>query len=313
MKDAIRNLISEAGACAVGFASAGLIEDCVAEDYGRWIGEGCNAGMGYLERHAPLRRDTGNVLSGAMTVISAAFSYAPAQRRDDGMPVISCYAYGEDYHDVLRRRLTPAVERMKREYGGDWRICIDSAPLAERYWAMRGGIGRLGRNGSVIIDGYGGLCFLAEILTTLEIEPDRASEKACAGCGACVAACPTGALRPDGTVDARRCLNYLTIEHRGEWTVEMAEAMHTEKGRNTLYGCDICQRVCPHNHDIPATDIEEFRLSEKLSALSAADVIGMSREEFSSFFKGSAIKRARYEGLTRNAGNVTPRQPDNDL
>lgn len=304
MKETVRRKITEAGACAVGFARAGAVDSRAAAGYAVWIGEGCHAGMDYLGRHIPLKADTESVLPGAATVICAAFSYAPDRVRDGALPVISCYAYGQDYHDVIRRRLTSVIAWMKDTWGGDWRICIDSAPVAERYWAMRSGIGRLARNGSVIVDGFGGMCFLAEILTTAVIEPDMPSGRVCEGCGACVRACPTGALRHDGTVDARRCLNYLTIEHRGPWEGEMREVMESEAGKKTLYGCDICQHICPHNQDIPPTEIEEFHLPDKLAALTAADVIAMSPADFSLFFKGSPIKRAKYEGLLRNALNI---------
>ena len=124
------------------------------------------------------------MLENAATVISLAFSYAPERFRDDSLPVVASYAYGEDYHDVIRRRLSLPVERLRNTYGGEWRICVDSAPLAERYWALRSGIGRLGRNGSVIADNFGSYIFLAEVLTTLPVAPDEPTEALCAGCGA---------------------------------------------------------------------------------------------------------------------------------
>lgn len=131
-----------------------------------------------------LKLDPRNVLENAATVISLAFSYAPERFRDDSLPVVASYAYGEDYHDVIRRRLSPPVERLRNTYGGEWRICVDSAPLAERYWALRSGIGRLGRNGSVIVDNFGSYIFLAEVMTTLPVAPDEPTEALCAGCGA---------------------------------------------------------------------------------------------------------------------------------
>lgn len=304
MKEAIRRAMLEAGASAVGFAEAAPIDAAAAESYRRWIGEGCHAGMDYLERHAPLKLHPCHVLEDAATVVSMAFSYVPDLQRDPAKPAVACYAWGEDYHDVIRKRLSAAVEGLQARFGGSWRICVDTAPLPERYWALRSGIGRKGKNGSVIVDNCGSLCFLAEVLTSHSVAPDEPSEASCMQCGACTRACPTGALMPDGTVDARKCLSYLTIEHRGEWIGEGCEAMDTPAGRHTLYGCDICQRVCPHNNGAAPSGISEFHISEKILNLDAEKAAGMTQHEFSAYFKGSAIKRCRLDGLRRNALHI---------
>lgn len=305
IKNEIRETLLASGAVAIGFARAEQVEADVIAGYNRWIENGHQAGMNYLERHAILKPDPSNVLENVSTVISLAFSYAPAQRRGKELPAIACYAYGEDYHDVLRKRLTPIVECLKNEQGGEWRICIDSAPLSERYWAIKCGIGKRGRNGSVIVDNFGSYIFLVEVLTTLTIAPDEPRMDMCMNCGACIKACPQGALMPDGTVDARKCINYLTIEHRGEWEGADRETMQTDAAKNALFGCDICQDVCPHNRNIPPTNIPEFQPKEELLSLTAEQAIKMSREEFSRLFKGSPVKRAKFEGFRRNASNLT--------
>ncbi len=309
MKEEIRSALMNAGASAVGFASAH--DSCAefSELYSRWIKAGKHAGMDYLERHLPLKGNPANVLENAKTVISMAFSYAPSSMRDTFLPMIACYAYGKDYHDVIRKRLRPIVARLEERYGGEWRICIDSAPLPERFWAMRCGIGRIGKNGSVIVDGCGSWCFLAEILTTKEIAPDMSSAKTCLNCGACIKACPLSAISEDGTIDSGRCLNYLTIEHRGEWSGARLEAMQTPAGKKCLYGCDICHRVCPHNSGVTPTEIEEFKPLQGIMTIDAGEIAHMTQEEFSTTFKGSAIKRAKLEGMKRNAMNID-RLPD---
>lgn len=258
IKETIRREIGATGAVAVGFAEASALDEQVMEEYKAWLAEGNHAGMDYLVRHAELKVHPRHVLEDAATVISIAYSYAPSQRRDSHLPIIASYAYGEDYHDVLRHRLNPVVESLRQRFGGSWRICIDSAPLAERYWAMKCGIGRRGLNGSIIVDGYGSYIFLVEVLTSHSMASDVASDRFCRRCGACVKACPQGALKPDGKIDCRRCLNYLTIEHRGDWAGEYLEAMQTPAGRQTLFGCEVCQLVCPHNCGIASTTIEEF-------------------------------------------------------
>jgi len=307
IKEEIRSEIMKTGAIAVGFAKAGEVDPTVMNQYRIWIAAGKHAGMDYLSRHTELKRHPSSVMEDTATVICTAFSYAPAQFRDSRLPMIACYAYGEDYHDVIRERLSKAVENLKAHLGGNWRICIDSAPLAERYWAMKSGIGKKGKNGSVITDRSGSWCFLAEILTSLPAPPDEATEASCMGCGECVRSCPTNALSEDGSIDSAKCLNYLTIEHRGEWTGNMRAAMDTQAGRHCLYGCDICQRVCPHNKDVEPTMIQEFQPSQKILELDAATMAEMSNETFTAFFKGSPIKRAKPDGMKRNALNCLKR------
>lgn len=310
IKEEVRRELMGCGAIAVGFSCATTVETEVNAQYEEWIASGANAGMEYLKRHIPLRKDPSSVLENVSTVISVAFSYAPSQFRRPSLPEIACYAYGKDYHDVLRKRLSQSVEKLREAYGGDWRICIDSAPLPERYWALKGGIGFKGRNGSVIVDNYGSYIFLAEVLTSLKIEPDAPSEGSCMGCGECVRHCPASALSEDGLIDARRCINYLTIEHRGEWDSLDSEIMNSGAGKNTLFGCDICQRICPHNRSVTPTAIEEFQPLPGIFQVDAEDILGMSQDDFSAFFKGSAIKRAKLAGMRRNALNVLKERGD---
>ena len=307
MKEEIRAAFIAAGASAVGFARAEDVEPAAMENYKEWIAGGNHGGMDYLARHASLKSHPSHVLETVSTVISMAFSYAPSVWRDRSLPVVSCYAYGYDYHDVIRNRLSPVVDCLRERYGGDWRICIDTAPLAERYWAMKAGIGKRGKNGSVIVDNCGSYNFLAEVLTSHPVAPDAPTEGVCLGCGACVRACPQKAILKNGNIDARRCINYLTIECRGEWEKGDKEAMATDVGRRSLYGCDICQRVCPHNRDVSPTAIPGFLPLKGIMELTAEDVADMDQKKFSSFFKGSAIKRAKLAGMRRNAVNVITR------
>lgn len=302
MKSEIRDILLRSGAVAVGFAEAGEVEDCAQEEYRRWLEAGCHASMEYMEAHFGLRRDPRLLLQGAATVISLAFSYLPAERRDDSGGYIACYAYGKDYHKALRKLLKAPLAEISAAYGGEYRICIDSAPIMERYWAERSGIGFRGCNGALIVPGHGSMVFLAEILTTLEIVPDELSEGKCLDCGRCVAVCPGRALDGSGTVDSRRCINYLTIEHKGEWLdPEARETMNTPEGRETLFGCDRCLRVCPYNRDLPPTEINEFRLCEPARSLSRDSISSMTEEEFERLIVGTPVRRAGYSGLRRNA------------
>ena len=200
-KEGIRTLLISSGAAAVGFARAGSITEERSILFRRWVESGSAAGMDYMRRHTPLRDTTESVLPGAATVISLAFGYASEAERDPALPSVSRYAWGQDYHDVLREALKESVAKLTEIYpGAGFRVCIDSAPVDERYWALEAGIGIRGRNGSVIVDGCGGYNFLVELLTTLEIEPDDPSRSTAAAASA-ISPSSTGTT---GTLSAPR-------------------------------------------------------------------------------------------------------------
>ncbi len=290
-KEELRELCLSSGACACGFARAEALPREAIDRYDRWIASGHHASMDYMERYGELRADPRLLLEGARTIISLAFAYStPGLPRS---PLFADYALGDDYHEVLRSRLTAVAEKLE-ELSPGTRICVDTAPLRERFWATRAGIGFIGLNNHLIIPGIGSKVFLAEILWTGEVEPDESLERAsCEGCGACVKACPHGALDGTGALDAARCLSFLTIENRGELPVTLPAR---------IYGCDICQDVCPHNRDTrPLSILKEFEPRPTLLSLDAAQIAAMSHEQFSTTFRRSAIKRAKLAGLRRNA------------
>ena len=302
MKEEIRKILLSTGAVAVGFSEAGEIDPEVHKDFENWIGESRHGDMAYLERHLPLRKHTDSVLPGAKTVISLAFSYVPEHLRSPSLPTVAVYAYGEDYHIVLRERLNPIIKELKNIYGGKWRLCIDSTPLAERYRALKSGIGIRGSNGSVIVKGCGGLCFLAEILTTIPLIPDAPSHQHCEKCGLCIASCPGNAITGDGKIDARRCINYLTIEKKGEFTEE--EKKLVAHGSGHLFGCDNCLRVCPHNSIGNHTPGAHFPSIEETFNLSSERILDMQEGDFKKIFSRSALSYAGYSRLKRNAQTI---------
>lgn len=295
----------QAGACAVGIAPAGPVPSRDAATLDDWLAGGYNAGMAYMADWRAIRLDPRLLLEGARSVISMAFPY-PLSRG-----LVASYACSYDYHDVLRRRLREVTARFQAEYGGEYRICIDSAPILERYWAERCGVGVRGRNGLIIVPGRGSHVFLAEIVTTLSLRPAEVAERGVCppGCDRCLRACPAGALMCDGRVDARRCLSYLTIEHRGEWDEIGRMAMATPAGRHTLFGCELCLRACPLNGSNGRSEgaggyPAEFEPREEIVSLTADDVRMMTQEGFSRRFRGNPIKRAKLAGLQRNANNI---------
>lgn len=329
----IEKILQQAGALRSAACRCEPIEEKSFRFFTDWLAAGKAADMNYLSNYLDIRKDPKLLLEGAESIICCAFSFRPQIWRDESLPRIAMYAYGDDYHDVLRTHLNSAVEKLRNRMGGEWRICIDTAPVLERYHAIRSGLGIRGRNGMVIIPAHGSYCFLAEIVTTIPIQLLTASDPcsgihtlpaseqnpakdtlshehfdatiACIDCGRCVEACPGGALSGDGTLDSNRCISYLSIEHRGDWEGEGLAVMQTPAGRHTLYGCDICLRVCPHNQ--PKNELQplsatlpEFKLREDYALLTKERVANLTQEEFSTLFRRSAIKRAKLAGLHRN-------------
>lgn len=294
--DTLGHFLSEAGAAGWGIASAGPVEDCARDFYLEYLSKGYNASMEWLGRNLDARFTVDKILPGTRSIISVAFAYPDApEPLSPRHPRWASYALGDDYHEVIRRRLAPVTEWLDEKTGGKSRICVDTAPVMERYWAVKAGVGFRGRNGMVIVSGTGAGVFLSEIFTTVDLPPSAcfSGEISCRGCNRCVAACPSGALKGDGTVDARQCLSYLTIEHRGPLPDD------TPVG-DRIYGCDTCRMVCPHESGASRTTITEFLPRESVLALDIDAINSMSELEFSTMFRHSAIKRVKHAGLLRN-------------
>lgn len=300
-KKYIKDLLLSTGAVASGVSEAKPVDEREWNFFARWLDEGKNAGMDYMAKYQDVRKNPVLLLPGAASIISVAFSYALDRIRDNAKGYVACYAYGRDYHKVIRKKLDRAISELKDRFGGEYRICIDSAPILERYWAQQAGIGFRGENGSIIIPGYGSMVFLAEIITTLPIELDSPCNMTCGSCGVCRDVCPGKALDGGGLMDSSRCINYLTIEHKGEWRDEAALAtMNTPEGLNTIFGCDRCLVACPYNKGIPSTSINEFSLTEPAASLSIDLIKEFGYDEFDRSITGTPIRRAGYEGLKRN-------------
>ena len=238
----IRREVFAVGAYACGVVRAMPVTAEAVARYEEWLADGNAGNMDYLGRYGEVRRDPRLLLDGegARTLIVTLFAYQDNVHPAEGVPYIAHYALGQDYHDVLRRRLKTVIGQLRPRFGGKWRVCVDSAPLMERYWAARAGLGVIGDNGCLIVPGVGANFFIATIVTTAQMPTDDPVEGTshCLGCGRCVRACPTGALRGDGSVDARRCISYLTIESHDDIPANIPTG-------NTLYGCDVCRRACP--------------------------------------------------------------------
>lgn len=294
---AIKQRAAELGFDACGFAVAEAVDAEAQQRYERWIAEGKHFTMAYAERYADVRNNPQLLLEGARTVISLALNYFPAAEQDADALQIARYAYGRDYHEVVRERLAQLAAYIAEGWGAECRVCVDTAPIREKYWAQRAGIGFVGRNNLLIIPGKGSFFFLGEVVTTLALQPDESCQLHCGSCRRCVDACPGGALSADGSaLDASRCLSCLLIEYRGE---QLPEWVAEVKG-NRLYGCDQCQLVCPHNALAQPTAFDDFAPRHDILSLTPAAVEAMTPAEFSRLFSHSAIKRVKLAGLKRN-------------
>lgn len=267
-----------------------LVEPHAAAQLQNWLDSGKHGSMTYLEKYADLRLDLRTLLPGARSMLCIAFPYYSEEPIQ--LP-ISLYARGRDYHEEVRERL---LDYAKLLPPGETRVCVDTAPLRERYWAARAGLGFIGKNNQLIIPGAGSYFFLGFIITTAQLPESAwltAPSVECGDCRKCIDACPGRCIPDDGSaIDARRCLSYLTIEHRGPLPDDLTLPV--------LYGCDVCQRVCPHNSACKPSPIAAFHPSEQLAALSATEVATMTPERFSALFRHSAIKRTKLDGLKRN-------------
>lgn len=323
----LSQMLTDAGACAVAFAPLRPVDHHAWESYSRWIATGGHASMAYLANHSEIRRNPALLLDDGPqpggTVVCAAFAYASDVTFRPGALRIARYALGDDYHEVLRRRLQPVADAILAATGHPARICVDSAPILERYWAVQSGLGFTGRNRQLIIPGIGSHIFLTELVTRAEFPPyGTPVDMQCPdGCDRCMRACPNHALTASNRqpwrgshgeavfnrltetcgFDARRCLSFQTIENRGEIDADLT----VPHGR--FYGCDICLETCPLSRPSrPVTVLPEFQPREALTRLTAETVTALTPASYSLLFRHSPVRRAKLAGLLRNLRALNP-------
>lgn len=263
-----------------------------------WLNNGFNGKMSYMENYFDLRIDPTKLVPGAKSVITLLLNYFPAQHQNPDAPQISKYAYGKDYHEVIKNKLKIFLQLLKENMGEiNGRGFTDSAPVLERTWAQKSGLGWVGKNGNLITKDNGSFFFIATLITDLELEADNPFVKDyCGTCTKCIDSCPTEAILPNKVIEANKCISYFTIELKD--LIIPGEM----KGRfeNKMFGCDICQEVCPWNRfSKPTTEIEFTPLNEVLN-FSKSDWEEITEESFKVVFKKSPLKRSKFEGIKRN-------------
>lgn len=287
----------------MGFDACGIAQATALEEESahveQWLESDCEGEMGYLTRNKEKRYDPRLLVEGTKSIVTVLYNYYPKQRIGDSDRFkIAKYAYGADYHDVLKRKMRQLLESIEAQTGKleGTRLFVDSAPVLDRAWAVRCGLGFIGKNTTLIHPKKGSFFFIGHLFLPIALEETgKPLTNRCGRCTKCLDACPTGALEAPFHIDARKCISYLTIEYKGSLA-----GIDPKTFNGWMYGCDICQDVCPYNRFALPNREPEFQPSERLLAMHDDDWKSLSKEDFDVLFKHSAVQRAGYEGLKRN-------------
>jgi epoxyqueuosine reductase len=293
----IKQKAHELGFFYCGVSKAEFLEE-EAPRLEEWLNKQRHGKMSYMENHFDKRLDPRLLVDGAKSVVSLLLNYYTEEKQSDlTAPKISKYAYGEDYHDVIKEKLRQLMQFIETEIGEvSGRVFVDSAPVMDKAWAKKSGLGWIGKNSNLIHPKSGSFFFIAELIIDLELQADGPIKDYCGTCTKCIDACPTDAIIEPYVVDGSKCISYLTIELKDA----LLPAEFKGKMDNWAFGCDICQDVCPWNRFSLLHNEPRFNPSQNLLQLSKSDWQDLSEEVFSELFKLSAIKRTKFDGLKRN-------------
>ena len=290
----IKKIADDLGFSFCGISKAEFLVD-EAPRLEEWLKRGYQGKMGYLENHFEKRLDPTKLVPGAKSVVSLVYNYYPEKDHSKETPKIAKYAYGQDYHFIVKDKLKEFMNQIHEEIGEvDGRVFVDSAPVHERAWAAKGGLGWVGKNSLLLNREMGSFFFLAELIIDLELEPDGPIKDYCGTCTACQDACPTDAIPEPYVVDGSRCISYLTIELKEEIPSAFKNNME-----GWAFGCDICQDVCPWNRFSKPHNESKFQ-PQGWEDFTNQEWQEMTKEVFQEVFKKSAVKRTKFEGLQRN-------------
>ncbi len=290
-------------ALELGFDKCGIAQALpLDEEYAHlkeWLASGYHGTMQWLENHAEKRINPSLLVPGAKSVVSLLLNYYPNQLQEERYPQIAKYAYGRDYHKVIKNMLKELYGWMEKELGASGRYFVDSAPVLERAWAMRAGIGWIGKNGCLINRDLGSFTFISEVICDLELDYDKPEFDRCGSCRKCIDDCPTQAIIAPQVLDASKCISYYTIEDRSEWTEGKGPQLS-----NRVYGCDICQDVCPWNRKAKGHHVADFEPKPERLTLDVAFYQQMNEEDYADMFFGTAMKRASMLMMKRNSKHI---------
>jgi epoxyqueuosine reductase len=287
-------------ALELGFSYCGISKSVRLDDDAlrleKWLKNNYQGKMTYMENYFDMRVNPSLLVPGAKSVVSLMFNYFPEKKQDQNLPKISKYAYGNDYHDIIKKKLKEFLNRMNESIGKiNARVFVDSAPVLERAWATKSGLGWIGKNGNLISKKSGSFFFLAEIISDLELISDDAIKDYCGTCTACIDACPTQAILDAKIIDGSKCISYFTIELREEIPNSFKNQMN-----DWVFGCDVCQDVCPWNRFSKFHTEEQFLIKENLINKRSNEWLEMTDDLFNELYKNSPLKRAKLKGIKRN-------------
>ena len=294
-------------ATQLGFDYCGISKaQLLSEDAHRleaWLSKGFHGSMQYMENHFDLRIDPTRLVLGAKSVITLLLNYYPTQGQQPGAPKIAKYAYGNDYHEIIRNKLNDLVKLIKINVGDiNGRGFVDSAPVLERSWAQRSGLGWVGKNGNLINKQSGSFFFIATLITDLELDyDDQLAKDYCGTCTKCIDACPTDAIMPDKVIDGSKCISYFTIELKDQ----LIPANMKGKFDDWMFGCDVCQDVCPWNRFSQSNKEPGFSPVHEILSFALKDWDELTEESFKKIFQHSPLKRAKYTGIKRNLSFIS--------
>jgi epoxyqueuosine reductase len=297
-----RSLLIKSEAKKLGFSYCGISKACFLEEEAprleNWLNQHMHGEMGYMANHFDMRLDPRKLVPGAKSVISLLLNYYTEDKQTDPeTPKISKYAYGEDYHFVIKRKLKTLLAALQEKIGESvgGRVFVDSAPVMDKVWARKSGLGWLGKHSNLINREIGSFFFIAELILDVDLEEDGPVKDYCGTCTRCIDACPTDAIVNPYIVDGSKCISYFTIELKGA----IPETQNGKFG-NWAFGCDICQDVCPWNRFAKPHQETDFLPHENFSSMTKSDWTELTEEIFQELFRKSAIKRTGFDGLKRN-------------
>ncbi len=278
-----------------GISKAEFLEN-EAPRFEKWLHQNMHGEMDYMANYSDMRLDPRLLVLGAKSVVSLMFNYFPEEKQNEDAPKVSKYAYGKDYHYVIKDKLKEFLATLNEQIGEvNGRVFVDSAPVLERAWAAKSGLGWIGKNAQLIRPGKGSFFFLAELIIDLELEYDGPIKDYCGKCTRCIDACPTQAIVGPNIVDGSKCISYFTIELEDAIPKEVKGKMD-----NWIFGCDVCQDVCPWNRFSSPHKEEKMKANPELIKMNKKEWEEITEEVFSKTFSGSPLKRAGYEGIKRN-------------
>jgi len=294
--ESIKSKAKDLGFLSCGISKADFLEE-EAPRLEQWLNQNHHGEMAYMANHFDKRLDPRVLVPGAKSVVSLLLNYHSKEKQTDvEAPKIASYAFGDDYHKVIKDKLKQLMSFIHKEIGEvQGRVFVDSAPVMDKAWAAKSGLGWIGKNTNLISKKVGSFFFIAELILDLELEHDLPATDHCGSCTACIDACPTDALIAPYQIDGSKCISYVTIELKNEIPTDFHGKMD-----NWAFGCDVCQTVCPWNRFATPHSEPAFNPPDELLSLSKNQWEEMTQEVFSIIFKNSAIKRTKYEGLKRN-------------